>query len=67
MDRSHGNVTRDTGGINRTVGVVATPGLIGKADIERLAAACTQEEPPACTAACPLHVDARAVLAAAAS
>jgi glutamate synthase (NADPH/NADH) small chain len=54
-------------GINRTIGVVAGGGLITKRDIEAVAAACTQEEPPACTAACPLHVDVRAVLGDAAA
>ena len=64
---AEGNVTRGTRGINRTVGVVDEAGLIGRADVEQLAAACTQEEPPGCTAACPLHVDARAVLGLAAA
>jgi glutamate synthase (NADPH/NADH) small chain len=64
---THGNVTRGTRGINRTVGVADVPGLITKGDIEQLSAACVQEEPPACTAACPLHVDVRAVLTRAAA
>jgi NADPH-dependent glutamate synthase beta subunit-like oxidoreductase len=62
-----GNVTSGTRGINRTVGVVDQAGLITREEIEELGAACTQEEPPACTAACPLHVDVRAVLAEAAA
>jgi glutamate synthase (NADPH/NADH) small chain len=61
------NVTSGTRGINRTVGVADQAGLITRDDVERLAAACTQEEPPACTAACPLHVDVRAVLGEAAA
>ncbi len=40
--------------------------MITKEDLRDLADACIQDEPAACTAACPLHVDVRAVLAAAA-
>lgn len=61
------NVTSGTRGINRTVGLVDQAGLITRKEVEQLGAACTQEDPPACTAACPLHVDVRAVLAEAAA
>ena len=35
-----------------------------QADLRQLEAQCIQEHAPECTAACPLHVDVRAVLAA---